>query len=97
MLEDANQMIVRREAHRRRFDKYIEEAKAAAQQASLVVDRAHQALARSVALAAAGNTAAPSLSTRPQSAASQRPRPGNDAFFKGSIAYMTSSLHRGES
>ena len=44
-LDDANQMILRREARRRRFDGDIEQAKTAAREASLVAKRAQQALA----------------------------------------------------
>ena len=40
---------------------------------------------------AAGTTAAPTPSTRPQGVASQRPRPGDAAFFKGSVACMASA------
>ena len=66
----------------------------AAREASLVVESAKQSLAQSVASvasAAAGATAAPSPSTRPKGVASQRLRPGDDAFFKGSVAYMESA------
>ena len=86
-LDDANQTIARRP----RFDEDIELAKTAAREASLVAKRAQQALAQSVALAATGATAAPSLSSRPQGVASQRPRPRNDAFFKGIVACMASA------
>ena len=86
-LDDANQTIARR----RRFDEDIEQAKTAAREASLVAKRAQQALAQSVASAAARATAAPLPSLRPQGVASQRPRPGNDAFFKGIVACMASA------
>ena len=86
-LDDANQTIARR----RRFEEGIEQAKIAAREATLVAKRAQQALAQSVASAAAGATAAPSLSSRSQGVASQRPRPGNDAFFKGIVAFMASA------
>ena len=86
-LDDANQTIARR----RRFDEDIEQAKTAAREASLVAKRAQQALAQSVASAAAGATAAPVPSSRPQGVASQRPRPGNDAFFTGIVARMASA------
>ena len=90
-LDDANQKILRREARRRRFDGDIEQAKTAAREASLVVEREQQALAQSAASAAAEATAAPSPSSRPQGVASQRPRPGNDAFFKDIVACMASA------
>ena len=90
-LDDANQTILRRNARRRRFDEYIEQAKTAAREASLVVKRAQQGLAQSVVSAAAGATTAPSLSKRPQGVASQQPRPGDDAFFKGSVAFTASA------
>ena len=90
-LDDANQTILRRGARRRRFDEDIKQAKTAAREASLVVERAQQALAQSVTSAAVGATAAPSPSTRPQGVASQRPRPGDAAVFKGSVAYMASA------
>ena len=86
-LDDANQTLPRR----RRFDEDIEQAKTAAQEASLAAKRAQQALAQSVASAAAGATAAPLPSSRPQVVASQRPRPGNDAFFKGIVACIASA------
>ena len=86
-LDDANQTIARR----RRFDEDIEQAKTAAREAPLVAKRAQQALAQSVASAAAEATAAPLPSSRPQGAASQRPRPGNDAIFKGIVACMASA------
>ena len=84
---DANQTIARR----RRFDEDIEQAKTAAREASLVAKRAQQALAQSVASAAAGATAALLPSSRPQGVASQRPRPGNNAIFKGIVACMASA------
>ena len=87
-LDDVNLTILRGEARPCQFDGDIEQAKTAAREASLVVERAQQALAQSVASAAAGATAAPSPSTRPQGVASQRPRPGGAAFFKGSVACM---------
>ena len=90
-LDDTNQTIIRREARRRRFDKYTEQEKTAAREASLVVERAHQALAQSVASAAARATSAHSTSTCPQGVASHRPQPGDDAFFQGSVACMTSA------
>ena len=90
-LDDAKQKILRREARRRRFDGDIEQAKTAAREASLVVERTQQALAQSVASAAADTTAAPTLSTRPQGVASQQPRPGDAAVFKGSVACMASA------
>ena len=90
-LDDANQTILRREARRRWFDEDIEQAKTAAREASLVVKRAQQALAQSVASAAAGATATPLPSMLPQGVASRRPRPGEDAFFKGSVACMASA------
>ena len=90
-LDDANHMILRREARRRQFDGDIEQAKTAGREASYVVKRALQALAQSVASALAGATAAPSPSTRPQGVASQPPRPGDYAFFKGSVARMRSA------
>ena len=34
---------------------------------------------------------APSPSCRPKGVESQRPRPGNDAFFKGTVACMASA------
>ena len=80
---DANQMILRRKARRRRFDEDIEHAKTAAREGFLVVERAEQVLAQSVAPAAAGATAAPSPSTHPQGVASQRPRRGDSALFQG--------------
>ena len=86
-IKDANQTIARR----RRFDEDIEQAKTAAREAFLVAKKAQQALAQSVASAAAGATAAPLSSSRPQGVASQRPRPGNDAFFKGVVACMASA------
>ena len=86
-LDDANQTI----AHRRRFDEDIEQAKTAAREASLVAKRAQQALAQSGASAVAEATAANSPSSRPQGVATQRPRPGNDAFFKGIVACMASA------
>ena len=79
--DDAKRTIARR----RRFDEDIEQAKTVAEEASLVAKRAQRALAQSVASAAAGATAAPSPSSRPQGVASQRPRPENDAFFKGIV------------
>ena len=59
----------------------------------MVIERAHQALAQSAAVAAAGATAAPSPSTRPQGVASQRPRPVDNAIFKDSsvIAIVAST------
>ena len=66
-------------------------AKTAAREASLVAKRAQQGLAQSVASAEVGATAASSPSTRPQGVASQRPRPRNDAFFKGIVACMASA------
>ena len=57
-----------------------------------MAERVHQALAHSLALAATGTTAPPSSSTRPQGVASQRPRPGDEAFFKGSVECMASEL-----
>ena len=86
-LDDANQAIARR----RRFDEDIEQAKTAAREASLVAKRAQQASAQSVASAAAGATAAPLPSSRPQGVASQGPRPGNDAFYKSIVACMASA------
>ena len=86
-LDDVNQTIARR----RRFDEDIEQAKTAARESSLVAKRAQQALAQSVASSAAGANAAPLPSSRPQGVASQRPRPGNDAFFKGIVACMASA------
>ena len=65
-------------ARRRRFDGDIEQAKTAARESS-------------VGSAAAGAIAAPLPSSRPQGVASQRPRPGNDAFFKGIVACMASA------
>ena len=65
-LDDANQTIARR----RRFDEDIEQTKNAAREASLVAKRAQQALAQSVVSSAAGSTAAPSPSSRPQGVAS---------------------------
>ena len=56
-LDDANQTIARR----RRFDEDMEQAKTAAREASLVANRAQQALAQSVASAAVEATAAPCL------------------------------------
>ena len=91
VLDNANQMILRREARRRRFDEDIEQAKTAAREASLVVEMAQQALAQSVASAAAGVTAAPLPSTRSQGVAPQRPRPGDATFFEGSVARMASA------
>ena len=88
-------MILRREACRRRFDEDIVQAKTAAREASLVVERAQQALVGSVGSAAAGATAASLPSTRLYGVSSQRPRPGDAAFFKGSVACMTSAP-RGE-
>ena len=85
-LNDANQTILRREARQRRLDEDMEQAKTAAREASLIVERAHQAVVQLVASAAQGATAASSLSTRPQGVGSQRPRPGDDASFKGSVA-----------
>ena len=55
------------------------------------MERAQQALAESVASAAAGTIAALSLSTRPQGVASQRPRPAHTVFFNGSVACMASA------
>ena len=89
-LEDARQTILRREARRRRYDEAIEQAKNAAREASVVAERAYQALIHSAASAAAGATAVPSSSTRPQSVASQRTRPGDDAFLMGGIVCMAS-------
>ena len=65
--------------------------KTAAWKTSLVVKSAQQTRAQSVASAAAGATAAPSPSTRPQVAASQRPRPGDNIVFKGSVACRASA------
>ena len=90
-LDDANQKVLRREARRRRFDGDIEQAKTAAREGSLVVKRAQQTLTQFVASAAARTTAAPSPSMRPQGVVSQRPRPGDAAFFKGSVACMASA------
>ena len=92
-LDNANPRILRRESRRRWFDEDIEQAKTAAREASGVVEMAQQHLAQSVASVPAGATDAPSPSTRPQSVAFQRPRPGGDAFFNGSAACMI--LHRG--
>ena len=86
-LDDANQTIARR----RRFGEDVEQAKTAAREASLVAKRAQRALAQPVASAAAGATAAPLPSSRPQGVASQRPRPGSDAFFKGIVACIASA------
>ena len=86
-LDDANQTIARR----RRFDEDIEQTKTAAREAFLVAKRAQQALVQSVASVAAGATAAPLPSSRRQGVASQRPRPGDDALFKGSVACMASA------
>ena len=86
-LDGGSQVIARR----RRFDEDIECAKTTAQEASLVSKRSQQALAQSVASAAAGATAAPPPSSRPQGVASQRPRPENDAFFKGIVPCMASA------
>ena len=94
-LDDANQKIIRREARRRRFDGDIEQAKTAAQEAPVVVERAQQALAQSVASTSAGTTAAPSASTRPQGVASQRPRPRDAAFSRA--ASRAWRLHQGQS
>ena len=44
-LDDANPMILRREARQHRFDADIEQAKTAAREASLVVERVQQTLA----------------------------------------------------
>ena len=90
-LDDANQTIIRREARRYRFDEDIEQAKTAARGESLVVERAHQALAQSVASAAAGATAPPSPPARPLSVASQGSRPGDNAFMEGSVEVMAST------
>ena len=86
-LEDARQTTIRHEA---RYDDDIEQAMNAAQEASVVAERAHQALARSVASAVAGASAAFSSSTHLQSVASHPPRPGEDTFFKDSITCMAS-------
>ena len=86
-LDDANQTIARRP----RFDEHIEQAKTAARETPLVTKRAQQALAQSVASAAAGATAALSLSSHPHDVASQQPRPRNDAFSKGIVACMASA------
>ena len=74
-----------------RFDEDIEQAKPTARETSLVAKRAQQALAQSVAAAAAGATAAPLPSSRPQGVASQRPRPGHGAFINGIVACMSSA------
>ena len=47
-LDDANQLIVRLEAHQHRLDGDIEQATTAAREASLVAKRAQQALAQSI-------------------------------------------------
>ena len=80
---DANKMILRREAGRGQFDEDIEQEKATVREASLVEERAQQALDQSVSSAAAGATAAPSPSTHSHGVASQRPRPGDSALFQG--------------
>ena len=86
-LDDANQTIARR----CRCDEYIEQAKTAARKESVVAMRAQQALAQSVSSAAAGAIVALPPSSRPQGVESQRPRPGNNAFFEGIVACMASA------
>ena len=68
----------------------VERAQNAEQEASVAAERAEQAVAQAVASAAAGATAAPSPSTHPQGVASERPRPGDNAFFMGSVTCMAS-------
>ena len=56
----------------------------------MAAERAEQAVAQAVASAAAGATAAPSPSARQQGVASRKKRPGDEAFFKGSVECMAS-------
>ena len=89
--DDVNQAILRREARRRPFDEHIEQAKAAARKASLVVKRAEQAFAQSIVSAAAGTIAAPSPSTCPHGCRIPATTTRCDVFFMGGVAFMASA------
>ena len=94
-LDEANATLLRREERkrldderRRRDDHAIDQARAAAREASRAVERARRAVALSATSTPA--RAAPS-SARPLSVASQDTRPGDDVFMSGSVQYMATT------
>ena len=89
-LDDANQ-ILRREARLLWLDEDIEQAKTAAREASQVVKRVQQALAQSIFVGCGGRYRGSSAFDVPAGVGFQQPPPLNDAFFKGSVACMTSA------
>ena len=94
-LEEANATLHRREERRRhdderrrREDQALDQARAAARDASRAVERAHQAIALSATSTPARATPSP---PRPLGVASQETRPGDDALMSGSIQYMSAT------
>ena len=90
-LDDANQTILRRKARRRRFDEISSRRRPLRGRRPWYRRGRTEPSPDPVASTAAGATAAPSPSTRPQGVAFQKPRPGDDALTRGSVVCMASA------
>ena len=94
-LDDANATLHRREERRRHDeerrrceDEALDQARAAAREASRAVERARLAIALSATSTAARATPPPA---RPLGVASQETRPGDDPFVSNSVQYMSTT------
>ena len=93
--DNANATLHRREERRRhdverrcREDEAHDQARAAAREASRVVERARQAIVLSATSTAARDTPPPA---RPLGVAFHETRPGDDAFMSGSVQFMATT------